>query len=46
MKKCLYCGKAVEDNATVCNHCFAEIPHDNENNGTENLRKTKKKIKE
>ena len=46
MKKCPYCGKAVDDKATVCNHCFAEIPHGNENNGTENLRKTKKKIKE
>lgn len=28
MKKCPYCGRAVEDNATACNHCFAEITHE------------------
>ena len=26
MKKCPYCGTGNDDNATVCNHCYAGLP--------------------
>ena len=27
MKNCPYCNCVLEDNATHCPHCFAELPH-------------------
>ena len=26
MKKCPYCGHAVDKDSKVCGHCYAEIP--------------------
>lgn len=47
---CPYCNRQINDEQTVCNHCFASIPHDEpkeaESSETnETLRVTKKKIR-
>ena len=52
MKKCRYCGHMNEDEAAVCERCFAGFPHEEkiladdtkENSGSRRENKRKKEL--
>lgn len=44
MKKCVYCGCENEDERTVCSHCFAEFPHEEETTSQKPVRRAAKKL--
>lgn len=45
MKKCPYCGCEVDDQATACNHCFAEIPNEPKHEEPEQENVPKRKVR-
>ena len=42
MKKCPYCGKSNDDRTNVCEHCYAAIPHEEEQKKPEMTEETDK----